>query len=40
MDQRLDIFQGEDMGMPSRLRAEITSEPGASIRVSGAARQM
>jgi PhzF family phenazine biosynthesis protein len=36
----IDIFQGEDMGVPSRLRAEITSEPGASIRVSGAARQM
>ncbi len=36
----IDILQGEDMGMPSRLRAEITSEPGASIRVSGVARQM
>jgi PhzF family phenazine biosynthesis protein len=36
----IDILQGEDMGVPSRLRAEITSEPGASIRVSGAARQM
>jgi PhzF family phenazine biosynthesis protein len=36
----IDILQGEDMGMPSRLRAEISSEPGASIRVSGAARQM
>lgn len=36
----IEILQGEDMGMPSRLRAEITSEPGASIRVSGAARQM
>jgi PhzF family phenazine biosynthesis protein len=36
----IDILQGEDMGMPSRLRAEITPEPGASIRVSGAARQM
>lgn len=36
----IDIFQGDDMGVPSRLRAEITSEPGASIRVSGAARQM
>lgn len=36
----IDIFQGEDMGVPSRLRAEITPEPGASIRVSGAARQM
>jgi PhzF family phenazine biosynthesis protein len=36
----IEILQGEDMGVPSRLRAEITSEPGASIRVSGAARQM
>jgi PhzF family phenazine biosynthesis protein len=36
----IDILQGKDMGVPSRLRAEITSEPGASIRVSGAARQM
>jgi PhzF family phenazine biosynthesis protein len=36
----IEILQGEDMGVPSRLPAEITSEPGASIRVSGAARQM
>ena len=36
----IDIVQGEDMGVPSRLRAEITAEPGASIRVSGAARLM
>ena len=36
----IDILQGEDMGVPSRLRVEISSEPGASIRVSGAARQM
>lgn len=36
----IEIIQGEDMGMPSRLHAEITPEPGASIRVSGAARQM
>ena len=36
----LDIIQGEDMGVPSRLRAEITPEPGASIRVSGVARIM
>lgn len=32
------IRQGEDMGVPCRLQAEITSEHGASIRVSGAAR--
>lgn len=36
----IDILQGEDMGVPSQLRVEITPEPGASIRVSGAARQM
>ena len=36
----IEIIQGEDMGMPSRLRAEITSEQGASIRVSGTARLM
>ena len=36
----LDIIQGEDMGVPSRLRAEITCEAGASIRVSGTARMM
>lgn len=36
----IDIIQGEDMGVPSRLRAEITPEPGASIRVSGTARLM
>ncbi len=36
----LDILQGEDMGMPSRLRAEWTPEKGASVRVSGAARRM
>lgn len=36
----IEILQGEDMGVPSRLIAEITSERGASIRVSGAARQI
>ena len=36
----IDIVQGEDMGMRSRLRAEIPAEPGSSIRVSGAARVM
>ena len=34
----ITIRQGEDMGVPSRLAAEITSERGASIRVSGSAR--
>ncbi len=36
----IEIIQGVDMGMPSRLDAEITAEPGASIRVSGEARLM
>jgi PhzF family phenazine biosynthesis protein len=34
----IEIIQGEDMGMPSRLRAEIADPPGASIRVSGTVR--
>lgn len=36
----IEISQGEDMGMHSRLWAEIGPEPGSSIRVSGAARVM
>jgi predicted PhzF superfamily epimerase YddE/YHI9 len=36
----IDLIQGEDMGMRSRLYAHVTSEPGASIRVSGTARLM
>ncbi len=36
----IDVVQGEDMGMRSRLRAEITPEAGSSIRVSGTARVM
>ena len=36
----IDIVQGEDMGMTSRLRAEIPGVPGSSIRVSGTARVM
>lgn len=34
----IEIVQGEDMGMPSRLRAEIPAEPGSAVRVSGGAR--
>ncbi len=34
----IDVVQGEDMGMKSRLRAEIGAEAGSSIRVSGTAR--
>jgi PhzF family phenazine biosynthesis protein len=36
----IDVVQGEDMGMRSRLRAEIPAAPGSSIRVSGSARIM
>lgn len=36
----IDILQGEDMGMPSRLRAEITPQAGASIRISGTVRAL
>jgi PhzF family phenazine biosynthesis protein len=34
----IDIVQGEDMGMPSRLRATIPAARGEGIRVSGLAR--
>jgi PhzF family phenazine biosynthesis protein len=37
-DGAITIHQGEDMGVPSCLEAGITSERGASIRVSGTAR--
>jgi PhzF family phenazine biosynthesis protein len=36
----ITIRQGEDMGVPSRLQADITSERGASIRVTGSARNI
>ncbi|MCV4281825.1 PhzF family phenazine biosynthesis protein [Pseudomonas capsici] len=36
----IDILQGEDMGSPSRLRAEIPEQTGSSIRVSGVARKL
>ena len=36
----IDVVQGEDMGMRSRLKAEISPSPGSSIRVSGTARIM
>lgn len=36
----IDIIQGEDMNVPSRLWVEITPEIGASVRVSGKARLM
>jgi PhzF family phenazine biosynthesis protein len=36
----IDVVQGEDMGMRSRLHADIPPTPGSSIRVSGSARMM
>ncbi len=39
-DGAIEVIQGEDMGMLSRLHAEFSSEPGSSIRVSGQARIM
>ncbi|RMN42021.1 phenazine biosynthesis protein PhzF family [Pseudomonas syringae] len=36
----IDILQGEDMGSPSRLCAEIPEQIGSSIRVSGMARKL
>jgi PhzF family phenazine biosynthesis protein len=36
----IDIVQGEDMGVRSLLRAELSDTPGGSIRVSGSARVM
>jgi PhzF family phenazine biosynthesis protein len=35
---RIDILQGDDMGCPSRLRAEFSSNAGESVRVSGTVR--
>ena len=37
---RIDVVQGEDMGMRSLLRAEMPDTPGTSVRVSGSARTM
>jgi PhzF family phenazine biosynthesis protein len=34
----IDILQGDDMGFPSRIRADISPVPNESIRVSGLAR--
>lgn len=36
----IDILQGDDMDVPSRLRAEIPAGKGSSIRISGTARVM
>jgi predicted PhzF superfamily epimerase YddE/YHI9 len=34
----IEIIQGEDMGMRSRIRADISDIAGSSIRISGGAR--
>jgi len=36
----IDVLQGDDMGVPSRLHAASGPEPGGSVRVSGTARVM
>lgn len=36
----IEVFQGEDMGSPSHIRAQIGTERGGSIRLSGTARLM
>ena len=36
----IDVAQGEDMGIRSRLRAEFAQTSGSAIRVSGTARIM
>jgi len=36
----IEILQGQDMGVPSHLHADISPEPAASIRVSGKVRIM
>ncbi len=37
---RIEIFQGDDMGVPSHIAAEIGSPPGTPIRISGTVRKM
>ncbi|MEQ8308603.1 MAG: PhzF family phenazine biosynthesis protein [Hoeflea sp.] len=37
---RIHITQGEDMGAKSVIEAEFSNEPGSSIRISGATRDM
>ena len=37
---KIEVVQGEDMGLRSRLTAELTDVPGSSIRVSGTVREL
>ncbi len=39
-DGRIDIIQGEDMGLRSLIAAAFGPEPGGSIRISGTARRL
>lgn len=39
-ESKITIMQGQDMGTPSRITAEIPLEKGTSVRVSGMARMM
>jgi PhzF family phenazine biosynthesis protein len=39
-DGRVTIVQGEDMGVPSHLRVEISEDDGAGIRVGGSVRRI
>lgn len=36
----ISVLQGDDMGVPCRIRVEIDAHPGASVRVSGTTRVM
>lgn len=38
LEKSIELIQGEDMGMTSRIHAEIPPEAGSSIRISGAVR--
>ncbi len=37
---RISIFQGQEMGRPSRITADINIEPGSGIRISGDTRSI
>ena len=37
---KLTVYQGAEMGMPSRIDIALTDVPGASVTVSGQVRQL
>ncbi|GAC1306777.1 MAG: PhzF family phenazine biosynthesis protein [Steroidobacteraceae bacterium] len=39
-DGVIEVLQGEDMGMPSRIRAEFAAMPGSSVRIVGRTRPL